>query len=85
MNSAFARLIEDARPDRRDNRPLIMEPEDEIRALREEVAMLRSVLLDCANSLERLQDRDGAYRVTCLWMARKALNPAKFAAPLSPG
>lgn len=59
--------------------PPIMEPEDEVRRLREENARLRAALFDCANSLERLPDAEGAYRITCLQQARAALNPAKSA------
>ncbi len=38
---------------------------------------LLAALEDCLQSLERLPDRDGAYRVTCISQARAALNKAR--------
>lgn len=41
---------------------------------REQCARLVAVVGDCAQSLARLPDVDGAYRVTCLEQAKKVLN-----------
>ena len=35
--------------------------------------MLREAMADCVNSLERLTDADGAYRITCITQAKRAL------------
>lgn len=39
------------------------------------VEELRKALADCAECLKRLPDVDGAYRVTCLDQAQRALKP----------
>ena len=39
----------------------------------EQVKMLREAMADCVNSLERLTDADGAYRITCITQAKQAL------------
>ena len=39
----------------------------------EQVKMLREAMADCVNSLERLTDADGAYRITCITQAKRAL------------
>lgn len=41
--------------------------------LSDENKQLRLVLRDCVESLKRLDDKDGAYRVTCLQQAVKAI------------
>ena len=40
---------------------------------------LLAALEDCVQSLSRLPDTDGAWRTTCIWQAKKAIEKAKGA------
>lgn len=50
-----------------------LQPGKSLKQLADENTALRVALSDCLESLKRLENRDGAFRVTCIQQAEKVL------------